>query len=66
MGVVKVSSGHYFTIPGEAVMECLKRRDEEPDRCLPVRIADETEVPLAVVLEVIGGCWDEGGNDVQR
>ena len=32
LGVVKVSSGHYFTMPGEAVMECLKRRGEEPDR----------------------------------
>jgi len=35
-------------------MECLKRRGEEPDRCSPVRIADETGMPLAVVLEVSG------------
>jgi len=33
-----------------AVMECLKPRGEEPDR-----IADETGMPLAVVLEVSGG-----------
>ena len=32
----------------------LKRRGEEPGRCSPVRIADETGMPLAVVLEVIG------------
>jgi len=55
LGKIKVSSGHYITMPGEAVMECLMRRGEEPDRCSPVRIADETGVPLAVVLEVIGG-----------
>jgi hypothetical protein len=36
-------------------MECLKQRGEEPDSCSPVRIADETGVPLVVVLEVIGG-----------
>jgi len=35
-------------------MECLKRRGEEPDRCSPVRIADEGGMPLAVVLEVSG------------
>jgi len=55
LGTIKVSSGHYFTTPVEAVMECLKRRGEEPDRCSPSRIADETGVPLAAVLEVIGG-----------
>ncbi|MEA1864579.1 MAG: hypothetical protein U9N46_05200 [Euryarchaeota archaeon] len=36
-------------------MECLKQRGEEPDRRSPVRIAVGTGVPLAVVLEVIGG-----------
>jgi hypothetical protein len=55
LGQIKVSSGHYFTTTVEAVMECLKKRGEEPDRCSPVRIADETGMPLAVVLEVIGG-----------
>jgi len=52
---LKVSSGQYFTTPVEAVMECLKKRGEEPDRCSPVRIADGVGMPLAVVLEVIGG-----------
>ncbi len=55
LGKIEVSSGQYFTAPEGAVMECLKRRGEEPDRCSPSRIADETGVPLAVVLEVIGG-----------
>ena len=55
LGKIKAGPGYYFTTPVEAVMECLKRRGEEPDRCSPVRIADETGVPLAVVLEVIGG-----------
>jgi len=55
LGKIKAGPGYYFTTPDEAVMECLKRRGEEPDRCSPVRIADETGVPLAVVLEVIGG-----------
>ena len=55
LGNIEVSSGHYFTTPDEAVMECLTKRGEEPDRCSPVRISDETGVPLAVVLEVIGG-----------
>ena len=55
LGTIEVSSGQYFTTPVEAVMECLKRRGEEPDRCSPSGIADETGVPLAVVLGVIGG-----------
>ena len=55
LGKIKVSSSQYFTTPVEAVMECLKKRGEEPDRCSPVRIADETGMPLAAVLEVIGG-----------
>ncbi len=55
LGKIKVGRSYYFTSPVEAVMEYLKRRGEEPDRCSPVRIADETGMPLAVVLEVIGG-----------
>jgi hypothetical protein len=40
-----------ITSPEEAVMECLKKRAEEP-----VRIADEAGMPLAVVLEgLLGG-----------
>jgi len=54
LGKIKVSSSQYFTTPVEAVMECLKKRGEEPDRCSPSGIADETGMPLAVVLEVIG------------
>ncbi|RLG28010.1 hypothetical protein DRO03_10790 [Methanosarcinales archaeon] len=55
LGGIEVSSGHCFTTPDETVMECLKRRGEEPDRCSPFRIAGVTGMPLAVVLEVIGG-----------
>ena len=50
-----MSSGQYFTTPEGAVMECLKPRGEEPDRCSPFGIAGATGMPLAVVLEVIGG-----------
>ena len=42
LGKIKVSSGHYFTTPVEAVMECLKKQGEEPDRCSPVRIEEVT------------------------
>ena len=55
LGKIKIGPSYYFTTPVEAVMECCKRRGEEPDRCSPVRIASETGMPLAVVLEVIGG-----------
>jgi len=54
LGKIKVGRSYCFTSPEEAVMECLKRRGEEPDRCSPVRIAAETGMPLAAVLEVIG------------
>ncbi|MEA3282109.1 MAG: reverse transcriptase N-terminal domain-containing protein [Euryarchaeota archaeon] len=55
LGKIKIRPSYYFTTPEEAVIECLKRRGEEPDRCSSVRIAGETGVPLAVVLEEIGG-----------
>ena len=55
LGKIEVSSSQYFATPVEAVMECLTKRGEEPDRCSPVRIADETGMPLAVVLGVVGG-----------
>jgi len=42
----------------------LKRRDEEPDRCSPVRIAAETGMPLAVVLEVTCGLLDRNDYEV--
>ena len=50
LGKIEVSSGQCFTTPDEAGTECLKKRGEGPDR-----IADETGMPIAVVLEVIGG-----------
>ena len=55
LGEVEVSSGQYFTTPEGVVMECLKPRGEESDRCSPIRIADESGMLLAVVLGVIGG-----------
>ena len=55
LGKIKIGNSYYFTTPEEAVIECLKRRGEEPDRCSPVRIAAETGMPLVMVLEVIGG-----------
>ncbi|MCD4844394.1 MAG: hypothetical protein K8R25_07910 [Methanosarcinales archaeon] len=55
LGKIKIGHSYYFTSPDEAVRESLKKRGEEPDRCSPVRIGDETGLPLAVVLEVIGG-----------
>ncbi len=54
-GKIKIGHSYYFTSPDEAVRESLKKRVEEPDRCSPVKIAYETVLPLAVVLEVIGG-----------
>ena len=42
LGNIEVSSGQYFTTPDGTVMECLTKQGEEPDRCSPARIADET------------------------
>ena len=55
LGKIKIGQSFYFTSPEEAVLECLKRRSEEPGRCSPVRMAEEIGMPLAVVLEVISG-----------
>ena len=55
LGKIKVGYSVYFTEPREAVMECLKRRDEEPERASSTQIAAETGMPINVVLEVIGG-----------
>ena len=55
LGTIKVSSSQYFTTPEGAVMGCLTKRGEEPDRCSPLRIGGETGMPLAMVLEVVGG-----------
>jgi hypothetical protein len=35
--------------------ESIEKLGGAPDRCLPVRIAEATGMPLAVVLKVIGG-----------
>ena len=37
----------------EAVNEQLKRKGETPGECSPADIADETGMPLAVVLDAI-------------
>ncbi len=55
LGKIKMGKSFYFTSTGEALLECLKRRGEEPDRCSPVKIAEETGMPLAVVLDGVGG-----------
>ncbi|MGP8322054.1 MAG: hypothetical protein ACT6FE_07005 [Methanosarcinaceae archaeon] len=55
LGKIKMGKSFYFTSPKEAVLECLKQRGEEMERCSPARIADEIGMPLAVVLEEIGG-----------
>lgn len=55
LGKIKIGKSFYFTSPEEAVIECLKRRGEEPNLCPAVRIAEEIGMSLAVVLEVIGG-----------
>lgn len=44
---------NYFTSPKEAVNEQLKRRGEIPQECSPAEIAEETGMPLAVVLDAI-------------
>ncbi len=54
LGKIKMGYSYYFTEPTEAVMECLKRRREEPKSCSPASIATDTGMPINVVLEVIG------------
>ncbi|HJH28397.1 MAG TPA: hypothetical protein C5S51_01685 [Methanosarcinaceae archaeon] len=55
LGKIKMGKSFYFTSPVEALLECLKQRGEDMDDCSPVRIAEETGMPLAVVLDGIGG-----------
>ncbi len=55
LGKIKMGLSYYFTTPEDVVIESLKRRGEEPDRCSLVMIAGETGMPLAVALEVIEG-----------
>ncbi len=53
IGKFKEGYSYYFTTPREAVMERLKKREEEPGRCSPAEIAKETGMPLGTVLNVI-------------
>jgi len=53
LGKFKLGYNFYFTSPKEAVVEQLKRRGETPDECSPAEIAEETGMPLAVVLDAI-------------
>lgn len=53
IGKFKKGYSYYFTTPREAVMEVLKRRNEEPVKCSPAEIAEETGMPLGTVLDVI-------------
>lgn len=53
LGKFKLGYSYYYTTPKEAVMEQLKRREETPEECSPGEIADETGIPLAVVLDAI-------------
>lgn len=53
LGKFKDGYSFYFTTPREAVMERLKKREEEPRRCSPAEIAEETGMPLSTVLNVI-------------
>ena len=42
----------------------LKRRDEKPDKYSPAKIAAETGMPLAVLLEVTCGLLDRNNYEV--
>ena len=53
LGRFKLGYNYYFTSPKESVVEQLKRRGETPDECSPAEIAEETGMPLAVVLDAI-------------
>lgn len=53
LGKFKFGYNYYFTSPKEAINEQLKRRGEIPQECSPAEIADETGIPLAVVLDAI-------------
>ena len=55
LGKIKVGYSVYFIEPREAVMDCLKKKGEEPGKCSLDQIAAETGMPINVVLEVTGG-----------
>ena len=53
LGKFKFGYNYYFASPKEAVNEQLKRSGEIPQECSPSEIAEETGMPLAVVLDAI-------------
>ena len=53
VGKFKFGYNYYFSNSKEAVNEQLKRREETPQECSPAEIAEETGMPLAVVLDAI-------------
>ncbi len=53
LGKFKDGYSYYFTSPKEAVLERLKKREEEPGNCSLVEIANETGMPIGSVLNVI-------------
>jgi len=53
LGKFKFGHNYYYTSPKEAVNEQLKHRGETPEECSPAEIAEETSMPLAVVLDAI-------------
>jgi len=53
LGKFKFGYNYHFTSPKEAVNEQLKRRDEIPQECSSAEIAEETGMPLPVVLDAI-------------
>ena len=53
LGKFKFGHNYYFTSPRETVNEQLKRRGETPQECSPAEIAEETGMPLAIVLDAV-------------
>jgi Fe2+ or Zn2+ uptake regulation protein len=53
LGKFKLDRFYYFTTPKEAIMQALKKRGETPEECAPNEIANETGMPLHVVLDVL-------------
>lgn len=53
LGKMRYGRSVYFMEANEAVVEAMKRRGETPYECSPNEIADETGLPLNVVMDVI-------------
>lgn len=53
LGKYKDGYSFYFTTPREAVMVRLKKRGEDTINCKPSKIAQETGMPLATVMDVL-------------